>query len=185
MTIEEYLAFERGSELRHEFHDGEVVAVTGGTLNHSQVISNLVACLASALQSTTSRVLSQSMRVRIPNSRRYVYPDAVVVVDEPKLEDEQHDTLLNPSTIIEVLSSSTEAYDRGEKFGYVRRIPSLQEYILVSQDRPRVERFALNATTGQWVVEDAVEGIEQSVRLSSLNITLPLRDIYRQVRFED
>jgi Uma2 family endonuclease len=141
LSEQEYLAFERASPEKHEYANGEIFAMSGGTAEHSAVILNLLAELRGALSGRGCRAFESNMRVHIPATGRYVYPDGSIVCGRPELTDDTRDTLLNPRVVIEVLSSSTEAYDRGDKFASYRTIPSVQEYLLASQSEPRLELF--------------------------------------------
>jgi Uma2 family endonuclease len=123
------------------------------------------------------------MRVKVQASRLYTYPDISVACGEPQFADDEFDTLLNPTVIIEVLSPTTESYDRGKKFQHYRRLPSLQEYVLISQESPHIERF-LRQPNEEWVLTDA-DGLEASVELSSIDCVLALADVYRKVNFND
>jgi Uma2 family endonuclease len=141
MSEEEYLAFERSSEEKHEYADGEIFAMSGGTIEHSEVSANIIGELRNALSGRGCRVLTSDMRIRISATRRYVYPDGSVVCGRAELADDERDVLLNPRVVIEVLSESSEAYDRGDKFAQYRTIPSFQEYVIASQWEPRLEVF--------------------------------------------
>jgi Uma2 family endonuclease len=135
-TEEEYLAFERAAEFRHELLDGEVVERSGANLRHASLQMNLIGELHAALRGTSCEVFSSDLRVRV-SPRMYTYPDLTIVRGEPRLADEREDILLNPTVIFEVLSPSTEYYDRGLKFRRYREINSLTDYILVDQDQAR------------------------------------------------
>jgi len=148
---EEYLDFERSSEQRHEYADGEIFAMAGGTREHNLVAGNLFAELRLALLERPCEVYSSDMRLKIAATGRYVYPDVAVVCGRPAFEDEKRDTLLNPTIIVEVLSSSTEAYDRGDKFAQYQTLPSFQEYVLASQKEPRIEHFR-RLQDGTWLL---------------------------------
>jgi Uma2 family endonuclease len=180
LTVEEYLALERSSEIRHEYVDGGMVAMTGGSAEHSLIIGNLVAELRAQLKRRPCRVHPTDLRVLAP-SGLYTYPDVVAVCGESRFEDEHRDTLLNPTLIAEVLSPSTESYDRGRKFEQYRTLESLREYLLVSQDRPRVEQY-LRQDGNLWLFKD-VAGLDQVVALPSLECELALAEIYDKVGF--
>ncbi|WP_437317892.1 Uma2 family endonuclease [Sorangium sp. So ce385] len=178
LSPQEYLAFERSSPLRHEYADGEIFAMAGGTLEHSAVAANVIGELRSALQGRGCRVLTSDMRVKIAATRRYVYPDGAVVCSRPEFEDEQRDTLLNPRLVVEVLSDSSEAYDRGEKFAQYRTLPSLQEYVLASQKAPRIEVFT-RQPDGAWLLR--IHGPGERAALSSLDCALDVDRVYLDV----
>ena len=141
ITPEEYLAADRAAEFKSEFYNGQMYAMAGGKAAHSAIIGNLTAGLHQALRDRPCVVYPTELRLRVSPTGWYTYPDIMVVCDEPRFADEQNDTLLNPTLIVEVLSPSTEAHDRGFKFAQYRKLDSLREYVLVSQSEPRVERF--------------------------------------------
>src|SRR6266446_5472433 len=134
LTAEEYLALERTAEFRSEFLDGEMFAMAGGTRRHSRIKVNLIAGLDRRLRSTPCQVFDSDMRIKVEATGLYAYPDAHVACDALRFEDEDEDTLLNPKLMVELLSDSSAAWDRGEKFWHYRRLESLQEYLLVSQE---------------------------------------------------
>ena len=183
-TIQEYLAFEEGATDKHEFHDGEIRMMSGGTYSQAVINANLIRALGNRLESGPCRAVDSNLRVRIGTRADYVYPDVSVICGQPSFDpdDRKQTTVLNPRLVIETLSDSTESYDRGEKFLLYREIDSLEEYRLVSQHIPRVETFT-RQPDGTWRIERAVSGLETSVRLMSLNLEVPLREIYRGVVF--
>lgn len=178
MTPEEYLAFERTSEQRHEYADGEIFAMSGGTYEHSLLSSNCARELGNALIDRPCDVHGSDMKIKVAATNRFFYPDASVVCGEPIFVDEMRDSVLNPKVIVEVLSDSTERYDRGEKFAHYRRIDSLRDYVLVSQTEPLVEHFS-RQSDGLWLYRALGPG-EQLV-LASIDCTIPLDRIYRKV----
>jgi Uma2 family endonuclease len=159
VTPEEYLAFERQAAYKNEYLDGEIFATTGASRRHNLITVNLAAALSPQLRGRPCEAYVSEMRVRIPE-RGYVYPDAVVVCGEPQFEDGHLDTLLNPTILIEVLSESTERYDRGKKFSFYRTIESLAEYILIAQDEHKVEQY-VRQPDGRWLLSDhrSLEGV--------------------------
>jgi len=179
LTAEEYLTLERQAETRSEYIDGEMVAMTGGTWNHGLIIGNLLFSLKSRLLRGPCAVIPNDLKVHA--SSEYVYPDVVVVCGEPALEDNRGDVLVNPTLIAEVLSGSTESYDRGRKFEIYQALESLREYVLVAQDRPRVEHY-LRQDGHVWLYTD-VSGLDSSVSFSSLGCQVPLAEIYDKVTF--
>jgi Uma2 family endonuclease len=182
LTWQEYLAFERASETKHEFFDGEVFAMSGGTFSHAAIIGNITWSLKNALRDRKCAVLPNDMRVLTPSGLS-TYPD-VVVTCGPEFDDEQKDTLVNPITIFGVLSRTTEGYNRGRKFVNYRTIESLKDYVLVSQHQPLVEHFAREEGTGRWVLT-TYDTLEAVVDISSLGIRLPMIEIYAQINFEE
>jgi Uma2 family endonuclease len=179
ISPEEYLEIERRAESRNEYFDGEIFAMTGGSLRHNIIVANLVGELRQQLRDRTCMVAPSDLRVHIPATGLYTYPDVVAVCGEPRLEDRAADTLLNPTLIIEVLSPTTEAYDRGKKFEHYDTIESLAEYVLVSQDTPRVEQY-LRQDGGRWLFT-ATSGLDGKVVLPSIGCDLILAEIYHKV----
>lgn len=178
LSPEEYLRIERAAEFKSEYIDGFLVAMPGERRPHVLITVNLVRELSTQLLDRPCEVYVQDMRVRITESNMYAYPDVTVVCGQPEFEDDEFDVLLNPTVIIEVLSESTEGYDRGLKFERYRRRPSLREYVLVSQERIVVERFSRQGE--HWLLTDAIS-LDDVIELSSIGCTLPLRDIYKKV----
>jgi Uma2 family endonuclease len=180
MTPEEYLAFDRASEISHEFVNGEIRAMTVGTLAHGVILTQIASSLVSQLRGKPCDVVSQAIRVGIPRMRNYLVPDVVVACGGTQLEDDQHDTMLNPVVIVEVLSPSTAAYDRGEKWDMYRRIPSLRNYLLVSQTEPVVHLYRRSGEEQFWQF-GAAEGLGAFVELDSIGCVLQMMDIYHRV----
>lgn len=179
-TPEEYLAFDRASETTHEYVNGEIRAMTGGTREHAVVSSNLSGLLHAQLRGRPCEVVGHGLRVRIPVARNYVYPDVAVACGGTQLEDDEHDTMLNPSVVFEVLSPSTASYDRTEKWEMYRRIPTLTDYLLVSQKEPKVERYTRFGEQGLWLFGETI-GLDGSIELESIGCVLHIADIYERV----
>jgi len=184
-TIEEYLRGEEQSVVKHEFHEGEILEMTGGTYEHSLITANVVGEMRVRLKGSQCKVLESNMRVRVRPTPRYVYPDASVVCGPPQFDpqDPKRTTIINPRVIIEVLSESTEAYDRGEKFTRYREIATFEEYILVSQSSPMIETFMRQAD-GKWSFAPW-SGIEAVARVRTLAVDLPLSEIYAGIEFPE
>lgn len=180
MTPEEYLEAERKAEFKSEYYGGEVYAMAGGSYPHGIIIGNLCSELRQVLKGTSCIVTPTEVKLRVSGGL-YTYPDIMVVCEEPRFADDQKDTLLNPTVIIEVLSESTEAYDRGVKSTKCRALDSVQEYVLVSQYQPRVERFG-RLPSGQWLLSDCA-GIDAICRFESLKCEIPMAEIYYNVKF--
>ncbi len=178
MTPEEYLALDRAAEFKSEYFDGDIFAMSGGTFAHATLAARMATELNNALQGKGCRVAASGARVRA-SLTTFVYPDVSVVCGKPLLE--HGDILLNPVVIVEVLSDSTERYDRGLKFARYRRIESLEEYVLVAQTEPRVEVFRRQAD-GSWSLWE-YEGAEAAARLQSLGIAIPLARLYQDIEF--
>lgn len=191
-TVEEYLAFERASKERHEYIDGQIRAMAGESDAHGAICFNLGAELRNQLKGTSCQGRAQNMKVRSgpePKFRRlskdfFSYPDIVVFCGEPKFHDKHRDVLLNPQVIIEILSPSTEAFDRGEKFiRYRTYSDTLTDYILVSQKKPFIEHFT-RQSDGNWLLS-ATSGLESSLHISSIDCKLELSEIYYGVSFPE
>jgi len=181
LTPEQYLELERASEFRSEYYAGHMYAMSGGTHRHALLIGNVTRHVGNALSGRSCLVTPSDLRVQTSSHGLYTYPDIVVVCGQPKYADDQKDTLLNPILIAEVLSPSTEAYDRGFKAAQYRTIPSLQEYVLVSQNEPRVEVFR-RQSGGAWLLSESL-GVEAFCSLDSLDCQIALSDIFSQVTF--
>ena len=177
-TVEEYLSFERAAEYKNEFVNGRICPMTGASLPHNLIVGNLAAEIGTRLRGRPCSVLVSSMRVKVSRTGMYAYPDVVALCEPPELEDAFEDTLLNPAVIVEVLSESTERYDRGEKFAHYRKIDSLREYILVAQDRIRIEQYVRRGE--HWVLSE-ISDPEGSLRIETLGCEVALRDIYDRV----
>jgi Uma2 family endonuclease len=177
-TPEEYFAWEEQQQVRHEYIDGEVYAMTGGTINYSQIALNLGSLLKSHLRGSGCRTLNSDARVNIVASSHYVYPDVSVTCDERDKTTPQYITY--PCLIVEVLSSSTEAYDRGNKFKLYRRNPSLQEYVLVDAETMAVEIFR-KSDSDNWRIIDCELG--DVVELASVKLTFPIEQVYEDIIF--
>lgn len=182
MTPEEFLAFERASDEKHEYRDGEIVLMSGAKLNHNRISTNITALLWQGLKGKNCENYSNDLRVWVPKTRLYTYPDAIVVCGEPVFVDDEFDTLTNPLLLIEILSDSTESYDRGEKFKGYRSIDSLREYVLISQNSPTIEKYAKHGD-GFWMLSEA-SGIDSSITLEAIDCTLSLADVYDKVNFD-
>ena len=181
LTPEQYLAEERAAEFRHEYYNGHIYAMSGGSFQHFQIIGNITAELHARLKKRPCAVGSSDLRLRVSPDGLYTYPDVLVICGDPKFADDRRDTLLNPALIVEVLSPSTEAYDRGFKSAQYRTVESLEEYALVSQAEPRVEVFR-RQSGGHWLLSEAV-GLEAVCHFESLDCAVPLAEIYSKVTF--
>lgn len=177
-TPEEYLVSERKATLKSEYLNGEILAMSGASNAHNLITLDIGTELNIQLRERECLVYTNDMRVRTSPMGSYFYPDVVVVCGEPQFEDNVFDTLLNPILVIEVLSPSTEVYDKGEKFRHYQELTSLREYVLVSQDRVSVEQYRLLKT--QWV-QTEFRAPEDVLPLVSIGCELSLRDIYRRV----
>jgi Uma2 family endonuclease len=179
LTAEQYLERERRADFRSEFYRGEMFARAGGPPPHSLITANIICELGIALKGGQCTAYESNLRIRIPVTGLYTYPDASVICGSLEYDDEHHDTVINPTLFVEVLSDSAEAYDRGKKFNHYRQLDSLQELLLVAQDSARVERFARNAG-GTWTLT-VVTGLDRSLHLPSIAVTISLAEIYDKV----
>ena len=177
-TPEEYLALERKAHCKSEYLSGQILAMSGASRKHSLIVTNISGELYIQFKGRGCEVHTNDMRVRPGPRDAYVYPDVVVVCGKPQFEDAAFDTLLNPIVIVEVLSPSTEAYDRGEKFRRYQQLASLKEYVLVSQDKVQVEHYHRHGE--QWGL-NAYRAIEDVVFFPAIGCALPLRDIYARI----
>ena len=177
-TATEYLALERAAEHKSEFVNGRIYAMTGASFPHNLIVLNLSAEIRARLRGGPCSVLVNDMRVKVSQTGMYTYPDVVALCEPPRLEDEHADTLLNPAVIVEVLSASTERYDRGDKFAHYRKIESLREYILVAQDRVRIEQYVRHGE--RWMLGE-ISDPTGSLRIEALGCEVALRDIYDRV----
>lgn len=188
-TVEEYFALDERSEEKLEFHNGNIITMSGGTTNHGEIAARIIAMLILAIDEKAEcrpnepfRVYTSDVKIQIPAYHKFVYPDAAVVSKEPEYYQNRRDTITNPLLLVEVLSPSTKQYDRKGKFMEYRTLPSFSEYVLIEQDRPMVTTFFRNEA-GHW--EDAdVSGLEQSVRLRSIDCEIPLARIYKNINFD-
>jgi len=184
-SIAEYIRLEQQTDEKHEYVDGQIVAMAGGTLRASLIAGNLIAALHTALKGSPFRVYSSDARIRAGRTPFLTYPDISVICGlvgtDP--DDPTDTTATNPRALIEILSPTTEMYDRGEKFSRYRRISSLEEYVLVAQGKPQVETFHKNKN-GEWVLNEAV-GLKATLKLKSLKIKLKFEDIYAGVKLDE
>lgn len=187
-TMSEYLTFERAAEERHEYLDGLIYAMAGESLAHGTICMNLGAALTTQLRGTPCRAFSKDIKVQVgpyrAHSRQglYAYPDLLVLCGEPQVHDEARDVVLNPHVIIEVLSPSTSTFDRNEKFDRYRQwLPSLTDYLLVSQDRPKVDHY--HRTEPQCWVLRTLQGLDATLRLDAIGCTIPMAEIYEGIDF--
>ncbi len=183
-SVEQYFQLEFDASDKHEYHDGEILAMAGTSYDHCVILPNVVGELRAALKGKPCRVLDGNLRIRIPGTPRYVYPDASVICGQPQFDplDPRPMTVTNSRVIIEVLSPSTEAYDRGDKFTHYREIASLEEYIRVSQDRPSVETFS-RQPDGSWSFT-TFSGRDAVLKVRCLGVELPMAEVYVGVEWE-
>ena len=183
MNAQEYLAIERASEGRHEYWGDRTLEIPSGSREHCLISGNVAVELIQQLDHAPSEVYQTQMRVKVPLLGVYLYPDVAATCDDPRFEDIEFDTLLNPCVVVETLSPLTELWDRGKKFEHYRLIPSLREYVLISQDHVLVEKFAINAD-GQWALRD-YRTLEDILVLDSISCQIKLSDIYGRIDFSE
>jgi Uma2 family endonuclease len=182
ITEEEYLAYERSSTTRHEYYAGVIYAMAGGTEPHNLIAGNAYASLHNQLRRKPCRVYQSDMRVKIARTSLQTYPDVVVICGQPQFADSVRDTVINPIALIEVLSPSTERYDRGMKFQHYRMIDSLRDYILIAQDQHHIEHYVRQGDD-TWVLREAT-GTEAQIYIQSIECMLRLEDVYEKVELE-
>ena len=181
-TLQEYLEQENRTGVKHEYYRGETFAMVGGTPRHALIATNVLRESSEALKGRPCVAYNGDLRIKVGPSGLYTYPDASIICGELELDGDLSDTVLNPTVVVEVLSESTEKYDRGQKSAHYRRIPSLQALVLISQARPLVECFTRHESGG-WLLTEASEPGETLV-LDPVGIAIPLAEIYRDVSFD-
>ena len=182
-TPEEYLAREDKASFKSEYMDGQILAMAGGSLKHSQICFNLIRKVGDAIAQKDCIGLESNVKVEILRGKQYFYPDAMVVCGKIEFAQKRKDMIMNPTLIVEVLSPATEAFDRNKKFAAYRTLPSLREYVLIYQDEPQIEAFFKeNEKTWRYTV---ARGLDDTIRLFSLECDLALRDIYQKVVWEE
>ena len=189
LTAEEYISFERKSireiDGKNEFYNNQLKPMAGASPEHNYIFSNLMKILLLGLDQEQFIVFGSDMRtVSHNNQKDYFYPDLIVMTEEPQFSDAKSDILTNPSFIIEILSKSTEEFDRVEKFAAYRQIPSLKELILVSQDRPCIEQF-YKTSDGIWAVGETITKIDSDFKLKTLPTVFYLKSVYHRIAFTE
>jgi Uma2 family endonuclease len=176
-TIEEYLEMERASNVKHEYYQGEVFAMSGANRRHNFIFSNVFGKMCMQLYNSACHPFGSDMRMHIPENTFFTYPDISVYCGDAITTDKEEDTVIQPTIIIEILSKSTRNYDRGQKFKLYRDIPTLKEYVLIDTERICVEVFRINAHN-QWEPE-VYKTLQETVLLPSVGVSLPMQDVYR------
>ena len=179
LTPEEYLALERQSEIKHEYYAGEMFAMVGASKRHNIITANIIRILGNQLLERRCNVYASNMRVKVSATGKYTYPDVAVACEQEKFDDAENDTLLNPVVVIEVLSESTEAYDRGRKFEQYQTIESLTDYLLVTQEPHRVEQY-VRQSDREWRYSE-YRNAEDIVKINVIGCELMLKDVYVKV----
>ena len=183
LTPEEYLAIERKAEFKSEYFGGEMFAMAGASRQHCRITANLIGELHARLKGGPCQTFASDMRLRVPTTVLYTYPDIVIVCGEPQFEDEIFDTLLNPRVIIEVLSETTASYDRGSKYRHYQQIESLQEYVLIAQDEPAIEQL-VRQQDGNWLSK-VTAGLEREIVITAVPAKILVSEIYAGVTFPE
>jgi Uma2 family endonuclease len=178
LSEDEYLARERASETKHEYVNGELVAMAGASRRHNLIAANVAASLASRLRDRPCVVLASDQRVAISRTRLYAYPDVTVVCGRPESHPKDPETIVNSTVLIEVLSEATERYDRGAKFAHYQRLESLRHYLMISQSERRVEHYA-RLPSGQWLL--TVQEEDGAIPLEALGVDLPLEEVFAKL----
>jgi len=181
-TPEEYLALERGAATKSEYVDGEIFAMAGESRVHMTIVLNVAGELHRQHKGKPCTAYISGMRVKVSPTGMYTYPDVVAVCGKVQLEDAKSDTLLNPTVIVEVLSKSTEGYDRGTKFAHYRRLESLQEYLLVAQDAVHLEHYVRQGD-GRWLLSEA-NRLDDAIHLPSIDCRLSLAAVYDKTEIQ-
>jgi Uma2 family endonuclease len=183
VAVEEYLAREREAEHKSEYLNGEIFAMAGASRPHNLIAGNIYGELYIQLKNRSCNVYPSDMRLKVSSSGLYTYPDVMVVCGEEEFDDDEEDTLLNPTLIVEVLSKSTERQVRGAKFEHYSKLASLREYLLVAQNRPRLELFT-KQSVGRWLLAE-FESLDDVIELTSINCELAVKDVYLKVNFKE
>lgn len=179
LTIAEYLEFEKTSQEKHEYYQGELFAMAGAKVAHNRIVTRLTILLGQQLRGSSCEPFNSDQRIHIPSNTLFTYPDLSIVCGPVQSLDNDDYNILNPSIIIEVLSPATKNYDRGEKFQLYRDIPTLKEYILIDSQFIRIEAFRINAT-GHWELEE-YNSPSASLLLPLINVAIPVQEIYQQI----
>jgi Uma2 family endonuclease len=177
----EYLDLERAAEFKSEFFEGEMFAMAGGTPEHSLISANVTREFGNRLLRSQCVAYNTDLRIKVEASGLFTYPDLSVICGALQFAQGTNDTVVNPTVLVEVLSDSTEAYDRGRKFEHYRQIPTLREYLMISQKEPRIEQF-VRQSEGRWLLNEA-SGLEGNIELPSLDITISIAEVFRNVIF--
>lgn len=183
LSPEAYLRLERRAETRSEYLDGEIYALAGASRTHNLIATNLIISLGTQVRGRPCEVYSSDMRIKVCATGLYTYPDVAVVCGSPRFEDRQKDTLLNPGVIIEVLSPSTETYDRGAKFDHYSSLESLSDYLLVAQDGPKIGHF-VRQPEGKWLFCQ-YRSLNDVIPINSIDCVLSLADVYDKVEWPE
>lgn len=186
LTVEEYVNLEQETNQKYEFHDGYVYAMAGGTEQHNAILVNMYGEIYGALKGKECKLKSSETKLWLENNNKYVYPDAMIICGEQIKAENIKDAFTNPIVIIEVLSKSTSSYDRGDKFGFYRQVRSLRHYVLIEQEKVKIDIFSRQSPTSLWDIR-SLEGLENNLELVLSEdeiLTISLKDIYNDIVFE-
>jgi Uma2 family endonuclease len=186
LTVEEYVKLEQDTNQKYEFHDGQVYAMAGGTDEHNTIMVNISTELQNRLKGKGCRLKNSETKLWLENKNKYVYPDMMIICGEQEKAKNLKDAFTNPVVIIEVLSKSTQGYDRGDKFGFYRAVRSLRHYVLIEQKEAKIDIFSRKSSTSLWDIQ-TIEGLESNLKLEiseTETLIIPLKDIYYDVVFE-
>lgn len=181
-TVEEYLIYEETSEFKNEYYNGEIFAMSGASIDHNRIITNLTVEFGNFFKNQSCEIFTSDMRLWIEAKKMFTYPDLMIVCDSPAFYPERRDTITNPLIIIEILSESTRNYDRGDKFMFYRSLPSFKEYILVDQYTTHIEHFYIGHDRKWTLIE--YNNLNDKLILKQINFQIPLTNIYHNVEFE-
>ncbi|GFE68776.1 Uma2 family endonuclease [Chroococcus sp. FPU101] len=182
-TREEYFVLEETAEYKSEYHDGEIIPMTGGTTNHNKIVGNFYSKFLITINNQEYEIYMNDVRLSVPDYNLYTYPDVMIIKGKPNYTNKSKTTVTNPQVIVEVLSKSTQDYDRTEKFKMYRSLLSLNEYIMINQYRYSVEKY-VKQTEEQWFYS-YFDGEEAILTLSSLEFQIPFNELYSRVEFEE
>ncbi|MCW6036311.1 Uma2 family endonuclease [Spirulina subsalsa FACHB-351] len=181
-TPEEYLSLEERADFKSEYHDGVIIPMTGATTNHNHIALNLSIALRLGLKGQNYNIFMGDVRLWIPKTKRYTYPDVMVISGSPQYYKTRKDTVTNPQVLVEVLSQGTSAYDRGDKFSYYKTIASFQEYLLIHQSQPYIEQY-FRTGNKRWIYSE-YDGDDETVKMQSFSLDISLTDLYENVDFQ-
>jgi Uma2 family endonuclease len=182
VSAEDYLKVERAATEKHELHEGQIVTMSGALMPHNHIVSNLFSLIGPFLKGKKCKVFTSDLRVSIPTADSFTYPDLSIVCGKPEMSDDVFDTITNPSVLIEVMSRSTEKYDRGTKFFYYMQIPSLKEYILIDSKSVFVQ-LATRQVDNSWKFEE-FKDISTSFKIKTIEKSVALTEVYEDVQFQ-
>lgn len=185
LTIAEYREQEVTTGIKYEYHDGEIYALAGGSINHATLCGNIYSELRNGLKNKNSncRPFTSEIKLNIESKNSFVYPDSIVICGDIETSKNDENAVINPVLIVEVLSKSTSDYDRGDKFHLYRQIEGLQEYVLIAQDKPVVEVFFKKTGTDLWSI-NRIEGLEKVIELNSINLKIEMSELYLYVKLD-